>query len=69
MLVKKGGQFYLYKTVRVDGAPKTMYEGKVSSQQLRELEIHMEEQVLRKQSQQEIALLLDALDELLRRFA
>jgi len=63
MLVKKGGQFYRYKTVRVDGAPKTMYEGKVSSQQLRELEIQKEEQALRKQSYHQTVSLLDALDE------
>ena len=63
MPVKKGGQFYLYKTVRVDGVPKSIYGGKLSMQQIQEHHQRKEEQALRKQHQQEIASLLDALDE------
>ena len=63
MIVKKGGQVYLYKTVRVDGEPKTIYGGKLSKQQIQEHQQRKEEQALRKQHYQEIVSLLDELDE------
>jgi hypothetical protein len=62
MLVKKGRQVYLYKTVRVDGVPKSVYGGKLSPQQIQEHHKRKEEQALRKQSQQAITSLLDTLD-------
>ncbi len=63
MLVKKGGQVYLYKTVRVDGVPKSIYGGKLSPQQMHEHHKRQEEQALRQQHYQQMTALLDALDE------
>ena len=64
MLVQKGKSVYQYKSIREeDGGRKTLYEGKLSPQQIQEHDKRREEQILKKQSQQEIASLLDALDE------
>ncbi len=63
MIVKKGRQVYLYKTVKVDGEPKTIYGGKLSPQQIQEYQHSKKEQTLRKQHYQEITSLLDELDE------
>ena len=64
MLVKKGKSVYQYKSIREeDGGRKTLYEGKLSPQQIQEHDKRREEQILKKQSQQEVGSLLDALDE------
>ncbi len=64
MLVQKGKSVYQYKSIREeDGGIKTLYEGKLSPQQIQEHHKRKEEQALRKQHQQEIGSLLDALDE------
>ena len=64
MLVTKGKSVYQYKSIREeDGGRKTLYEGKLSPQQIQEHDKRREEQILKKQSQQEIASLLDALDQ------
>ncbi len=64
MLVQKGKSVYQYKSIREeDGGIKTLYEGKPSPQQIQEHHKRKEEQALRKQHQQEIGSLLDALDE------
>ena len=64
MLVQKGKSVYQYKSIREeDGGRKTLYEGKLSPQQIQEHHKRKEEQALRKQHQQEITALLDALDE------
>ena len=63
MLVKKGKSVYQYKSIREDGERKTLYQGKLSLKQIQEHHKRKEEQALRKQHQQEIGSLLDALDE------
>ena len=64
MLVQKGKSVYQYKSIREeDGGRKTLYEGKLSPQQIQEHDKRREEQILKKQSQQEVGSLLDALDE------
>jgi len=64
MLVNKGKSVYRYKSVREeDGGRKTLYEGKLSPQQIQEHHKRKEEEDLRKQSQEAIASLRDALDE------
>jgi len=64
MLVQKGKSVYQYKSIREeDGGIKTLYEGKLSPQQIQEHHKRKEEQALRKQHQQEIASLRGALDE------
>jgi len=64
MLVTKGKSVYQYKSVREeDGGRKTLYEGKLSPQQIQEHHKRKEEQDLQKQSQDAIASLRDALDE------
>ena len=64
MLVTKGKSVYQYKSVREeDGGRKTLYEGKLSPQQIKEHHKRKEEQDLRKESQEAINSLRDALDE------
>jgi hypothetical protein len=63
MLVKKGGQMYLYKTVRIDGVPKSIYGGKLSPEQIQEYQHGKEEQALRKQHYQQSTSLLGTLDD------
>jgi len=64
MLVTKGKSVYQYKSVRdEDGGRKTLYEGKPSPQQIQEHYKRKEEQDLRKESQEAINSLRDALDE------
>jgi hypothetical protein len=62
MLVKKGKKTYLYQSFREEGVVRTKYHGQLTPQQIREHQTRKEEQALRKQSQQAIASLLDALD-------
>ena len=63
MLVKKGKNTYLYQSCREEGVVRTTYHGQLSPQQIHEHHKRQEEQALRKQHQQEIITLLDALDE------
>ena len=63
MLVQKGRQVYLYKSIREqDGGRKTLYQGRLSPQQIQEHYKRKEEQSLRKKIYQEITSLLDEFD-------
>lgn len=62
MLVKKGGQIYLYESVRENGEIKTRYKGKLSVEQIQKYQQRKEEQALRKQSYQQIVSLMHELD-------
>ena len=63
MLVTKGNSVYQYKSVREeDGGRKTLYEGKLSPQQIQEHHKRKEDQDLRKQHYQQMTALLDDLD-------
>ena len=63
MLVTKGKSVYQYKSVREeDGGRKTLYEGKLSPQQIQEHHKRKEDQDLRKQHYQQMTALLDDLD-------
>ena len=44
MLVKKGKNVYQYKSIREDGGRKTLYQGKLSLQQIQEYHKREEEQ-------------------------
>jgi len=63
MLVTKGKSVYQYKSVREeDGGRKTLYEGKLSPQQIQEHLKRKEDQDLQKQHYQQMTALLDDLD-------
>ena len=63
MLVTKGKSVYQYKSVREeDGGRKTLYEGKLSPQQIQDHHKRKEDQDLRKQHYQQMTALLDDLD-------
>jgi hypothetical protein len=63
MLVTKGRSVYRYKSVREeDGGRKTLYEGKLSPQQIQEHHKRKEEQALRKQHYQQMTALLNDFD-------
>ena len=63
MLVNKGKSVYRYKSVREeDGGRKTLYEGKLSPQQIQEHHKRKEDQDLRTQHYQQMTALLDDLD-------
>ena len=62
MLVTKGKSVYQYKSVREEGGRKTLYEGKLSPQQIQEHHKRKEDQDLRKQHSQQMTALLDDLD-------
>jgi hypothetical protein len=62
MIVKRGNQTYRYKSIRENGEPKTLYQGKVSAKQLKEYEVQKEEKKKRKSREEELAQLQTAVD-------
>ena len=66
MIVKRGKHAYEYQSIRENGEPKTIYQGKVSSQQLREHERRQEEIQQHRQREQELAQLHQTVDEVLK---
>ena len=62
MIVKRGNHGYQYTSIRENGEPKTIYQGKVSSQQLREHEARKEEKKQCKSREEELAQLQTAVD-------
>ena len=65
MIVKRGNRGYQYKSIRENGEPKTIYQGKLSSQQLREHEARKEEKQQHRQREQELEKLSQTVDQAL----
>ena len=65
MIVKRGKKAYQYTSMRVNGEPKTIYQGKLSSQQLREYEARKEEKQQHRQREQELEKLNQTVDQAL----
>ena len=69
MIVKRGQSTYLYQSIRENGEPKTLYKGKMSSQQLREHERRKEDTQQHRQREQELQQLQQAVNQALRALA
>src|SRR5262245_18247082 len=54
MIVQRGKNAYRYQSIRENGEPKTLYKGKISSQELREHEQRKEETQQYQQREQEL---------------
>ena len=65
MIVKRGSRGYQYKSIRENGEPKTIYQGKLSSQQLREHEARKEEKQQHRKREQEMEKLNQTVDQAL----
>ena len=65
MIVQRGKNAYRYQSIRENGEPKTLYKGKVSTQELREHEQRKEETQQHRQREQELVQLQQALDQVL----
>jgi hypothetical protein len=65
MIVKRGKNAYQYQSSRVNGEVKTVYQRKVSTQELHEHEQRKEETQQHRQREQELARLHQAVDQVL----
>ena len=65
MIVKRGQNSYLYQSIRENGEPKTLYKGKMSSQQLKEQERRKEDAQHHRQREQELQQLHQAVNQAL----
>jgi hypothetical protein len=66
MIVKRGNNAYRYKSIRENGEPKTIYQGKLSSQQLRAHEAQKEEKKQQRNREEELQRLNEALENALK---
>ena len=66
MIAKRGTNAYLYTSSRVNGEVKTVYERKVSCQELKEHEQHKEETHQHRQREQELQQLNQELESALK---
>ena len=66
MIVQRGKNAYQYKSSRVNGDVKTIYERKVSCQELKEHEQHKEETHQHRQREQELQQLNQELESALK---
>ena len=64
MIVKRGAKAYQYQSSRVNGEVKTVYQRKVTMQELHEHEQQKEETQQHRQREQELAQLQQALPHL-----
>ncbi|SRR5713101_1609184 len=62
MIVKRGKHAYRYQSIRENGAPKTLYKGKISCQELTEHERRKAETERHRQREQELAQLNQELE-------
>jgi hypothetical protein len=65
MIVQRGKNAYRYQSIRENGEPKTLYKGKISSQELREHEQRKEETQQYQQREQELDQLNKAVNQAL----
>ena len=65
MIVQRGKNAYRYQSIRENGEPKTLYKGKISSQELREHEQRKEETQQHQQREQELDQLNKAVNQAL----
>jgi hypothetical protein len=65
MIVQRGKNAYRYQSIRENGEPKTLYKGKISSQEFREHEQRKEETQQYQQREQELAQLHQAVNQAL----
>ena len=65
MIVQRGKHAYRYQSIREHGEPKTLYKGKISSQELREHEQRKEEIQQHQQREQELDQLNKAVNQVL----
>ena len=65
MIVQRGKNAYRYQSIRENGEPKTLYKGKISTQELREHEQRKEETQQYRQREQELAQLQQAVNQAL----
>src|SRR5215467_10249805 len=54
MIVQRGKNAYRYQSIRENGEPKTLYKGRISTQELREHEQRKEETQQHRQREQEL---------------
>ena len=65
MIVQRGKNAYRYQSIREHGEPKTLYKGKISTQELREHEHRKEETHQHRQREQDLAQLQQAVNQAL----
>jgi hypothetical protein len=65
MIVKRGAKAYQYQSSRVNGEVKTVYQRKISSQELQEHEQRKKETHQHRQREQELAQLQQAVNQAL----
>ena len=65
MIVQRGKNAYRYQSIRENGEPKTLYKGRISTQELREHEQRKEETQQHRQREQELAQLQQAVNQAL----
>ena len=62
MIVKRGNHTYRYKSIRESGEPKTLYQGKVSSEELRAYQQRKVEKTYYREQEEALAQLQTAVD-------
>ena len=65
MIVQRGKNAYRYQSIRENGEPKTLYRGKISSQEFREHEQRKEETHQYRQREQDLEQLQHAVNQTL----
>jgi hypothetical protein len=65
MIVQRGKNAYRYQSIRENGEPKTLYKGKISTQELHEHEQRKAETHQHRQREQELAGLHQAVNQAL----
>jgi len=65
MIVQRGKNAYRYQSIRENGEPKTLYKGRISTQELREHEQRKEETQQHRQREQELENLNQTVDQAL----
>jgi hypothetical protein len=62
MIMRRGNNAYRYKSIRENGEPKTLYQGKVSSEELRAYQERKEEKMHYREQEEALAQLQTAVD-------
>src|SRR5262249_13623219 len=65
MIVQRGKNAYRYQSIRENGEPKTLYKGRISTQELRDHEQRKEETQQHRQREQELEKLSQTVDQAL----
>src|SRR5215471_19783684 len=65
MIVQRGKNAYRYQSIRENGEPKTLYKGRISTQELREHEQRKEETQQHRQREQDLTQLQHAVNQAL----